>query len=224
LTPEQQSHFQAVVFDLDGTLIDSYEAIAASVNYVRTHRGLAVMSRAEVQRHVGRGAECLLRDTIGEAHLAENVQLYKDHHPGVMASLTTVLANVAETLEILHNRGVPLGVCSNKPVAFSRELLDYLNLSRFFNVVIGPEDAPRPKPAPDMLIEAVNRLGRPKANVLYVGDMVIDILTARSAGLAVWAIATGSEELVNLVEAKPDHLMKSFTELTMVAHPAGRTP
>jgi 2-phosphoglycolate phosphatase len=205
--------FRAVVFDLDGTLIDSYDAIAASVNHVRSFRGLPPLSQEEVRRYVGRGAECLLRDTVPVGDLPENVQLYKEHHPGVMAPLTRVLPEVQQTLDYLNSHQVPLAVCSNKPVAFSRELLDYLALSVYFTVVIGPEDAPRPKPAPDMLIEAVNRLLLPRNEVLYVGDMVIDILTARSAGLAVWAIPTGSETLENLEAAKPDRLMRSFSEL-----------
>jgi 2-phosphoglycolate phosphatase len=209
----QKPAFRAVVFDLDGTLIDSYDAIAASVNHVRSFRGLPPLSQEEVRRYVGRGAEFLMRDTIPVGDLSENVQLYKDHHPGVMLPLTRVLPEVAETLAALNRRHMPLAVCSNKPVAFSRELLEHLELSKYFTIVIGPEDAPRPKPAPDMLIEAVNRLALPRSEVLYVGDMVIDILTARSAGLAVWVIPTGSEALENLEAAKPDRLMSSFSEL-----------
>ncbi len=209
--------FRAVVFDLDGTLIDSYDAIAASVNHVRAIRNLAALSQEEVRRYVGRGVECLMRDTVSVGELAENIRLYKDHHPGVMAPLTRVLPGVKDTLEYLHSHNIPLAVCSNKSVAFSHELLGYLKLSVYFAVVIGPEDAPRPKPAPDMLIEAVNRLALPKSEVLYVGDMVIDILTARDAGLTVWSIPTGSEAIEALQAARPDHLMSSFSELRSLA-------
>jgi phosphoglycolate phosphatase len=213
LTDAQVPKFQAVVFDLDGTLIDSYDAIAASVNHVRHVRKLPPLTQDEVRRYVGRGAELLLRDTVAVGDLAENVRLYKEHHPGVMAPLTRVLPEVKETLAALRSRGVPLAVCSNKPVAFSRELLAYLQLDALFQVVVGPEDAPRPKPAPDMLLEAIRRLGVSPGAALYVGDMGIDIQTARSAGVAVWAIPTGSESLSSLNAARPDHLMASFGEL-----------
>ncbi len=201
------------MFDLDGTLIDSYDAIAASVNYVRVHWGLAPLSVAEVRRFVGRGAELLLRDTVDRGTETENVKLYKDHHTTVMIPLTRVLPEVRETLETLHDRGLLLAVCSNKPVAFSRELLDYLDLSRFLKNVVGPENAPRPKPAPDMLNVVVRQLETPPGEVLYVGDMVIDILTGRSAGIAVWAVPTGSEDVEKLIEARPDRMLHSFGEL-----------
>jgi phosphoglycolate phosphatase len=207
------SNFRAVVFDLDGTLIDSYEAIAASVNHVRAAHRLPPLSSAEVRRHVGRGAEYLLRETIPHGNVFEDVRLYKEHHPAVMAALTHLLPDVKETLQHLHAHGLALAVCSNKPVIFSRELLEGLGLSGFFETIVGPEDAPRPKPAPDMLEEVVKRLRLPRNQVLYVGDMVIDVDTARSAAIAVWAVPTGSEDLVRLEQAKPDRLLHSFSEL-----------
>ncbi len=130
-----------------------------------------------------------------------------------MSALTHLLPNVKETLQSLRAHGLALAVCSNKPVVFSRELLEGLGLSGFFDTVVGPEDAPRPKPAPDMLEEAVKRLGLQRNQVLYVGDMVIDVDTARSAGIAVWAVPTGSEDLARLEQAKPDRLLRSFGEL-----------
>ena len=213
LSASSRAHFRAVVFDLDGTLIDSYEAIAASVNHVRAVRRLPPLSSAEVRRHVGRGAEHLLRETVPDGKVVEDVRLYKEHHPSVMGALTHLLPNVKETLQCLHAHGLALAVCSNKPVVFSRELLEGLGLSGLFQTIVGPEDAPRPKPAPDMLQEVVKRLGLPSNQVLYVGDMVIDVDTARSAGIAVWAVPTGSEDLARLEQAKPDRLLHSFSEL-----------
>ena len=207
------ANVKAVVFDLDGTLIDSYEAIASSVNHVRAARHLPLMSQEEVRRFVGRGAEYLVSETVPSGSLAENVQLYKLHHPSVMAALTRLLPDVKEMLDQLHAHGIVLAVCSNKPVAFSLELLEHLGLNGLFATVVGPEDAPRPKPAPDMLEEAVRRIGLPRSQVLYVGDMVIDIETARGADIAVWTVPTGSEELPRLVQAKPDRLLESFAEL-----------
>lgn len=216
--------FRAVVFDLDGTLIDSYDAIAASVNYVRELRKLSPLSGDEVRRQVGRGAEYLLSHTVPVGALSENVRLYKEHHPSVMGPLTNVLPHVKSTLELLYSRKHALAVCSNKPVDFSRALLQRLELSDLFNAVIGPEDAPHPKPAPDMLLEAVRRLEISKRSVLYVGDMVVDIETARAAGVVVWAVPTGSEDPVRLEKARPDRFLRSFAELQELAGPeAGST-
>lgn len=83
--------------------------------------------------------------------------------------------------------------------------------------VIGPEDAARIKPAPDMLLAALNQLNVHAAEALYVGDMVVDIETARAAGVTVWVIPTGSDDLPTLQAARPDCVLGSFRELVSLA-------
>ena len=206
-------NFHAVIFDLDGTLIDSYDAITASVNHVRALRGLAPLPREEVCVHVGRGAEQLMLAVVPGGDVAQDVMRYKQHHPTVMRELTHLLPGVHITLKSLHDAGLVLGVCSNKPVEFSRDLLTSLKVSSLFAVVVGPEDAARPKPAPDMLLEAMRRQECRPGQVLYVGDMVVDIETARAAGVQVWSIATGSDPRETLARANPDRLMNRFEDL-----------
>ena len=205
--------YSAVVFDFDGTLADSYAAIASSVNHVRAQRGLPAMSIDEVKSHVGRGADYLLIHTIPGGNLADDMACYRTHHPTVMTTLTQFLPGAADLLKALHRRRKKIGLCSNKPRLFSQELLAYLEVSALFDVVLGPEDVPLPKPAPDMLQLAIKRLALPKEQVLYVGDMLVDIQTARSAGVRVWAVATGSEERSVLVDAKPDRLLTGLPEM-----------
>jgi phosphoglycolate phosphatase-like HAD superfamily hydrolase len=83
----------------------------------------------------------------------------------------------------------------------------------FFQVVLGPEDVARPKPAPDMLTEALKRLGVSSGQALYVGDMVVDIETARAAGVRVLVVPTGSEDRQALDDAKPDRLLRDLSEI-----------
>ena len=97
--------YAAVVFDFDGTLADSYAAIASSVNHVRAQRGLPSMSISEVTRFVGRGAEYLLEHTVPSGCLAEDLACYRVHHPTVMMELTHFLPGAAALLESLHRRG-----------------------------------------------------------------------------------------------------------------------
>jgi len=201
----------AVLFDLDGTLIDSFAAIAASVNHVRQRRGLCSLPEAEVSKHVGRGAIRLLQDVVPTGDLQENLAWYHQHHPTVLRTLTRLLPGAAETLEQLDAVGKKLGICSNKPVNFSRELVEHLGIARYLDAVLGPEDVARPKPAPDMLHEAMRRLGSQPANTLYVGDMTIDIETARAAGVPIWVIATGIQPAVELQGA--DRLLTRLEEL-----------
>ena len=98
-------------------------------------------------------------------------------------------------------------------MAFSRDLLESLGIAALFSAVVGPEDAPRPKPAPDMLLKAMELLGRRPEETLYVGDMVVDVETARGAGVAVWAVPTGSDSQVALQRSGPDRLLGAFEEL-----------
>jgi len=205
--------FRAILFDFDGTLIDSYPAIAASVNHLRQHHGHASLSIDEVRRCVGRGPEFLLRHTVPDVDWPADWQIYSKHHPTVMRPLTKLLPGAAELLPALKNKGLTLGICSNKPRVFTQQLLEYLNLTELFAVVVGPEDVPRPKPAPDMLLAAMKRLKLAASEVLYVGDMRVDIETARAADVSVWVVPTGSDEREALAAAKPDRLLASLYDL-----------
>jgi 2-phosphoglycolate phosphatase len=204
---------KAIIFDFDGTLVDSYQAITASVNHVRAAHNLPPLSEREVRRCVGRGPAYLLEHTVGGADLDKDMARYRAHHPSVLRSGTHLLPGVSDTLRILKQSGLRLAVCSNKPRAFTRELLDALALAPLIEVVIGPEDADRIKPAPDMLLAALKQLHVAPAEALYVGDMVVDIETARAAGAPVWVIPTGSDEQSTLQAAKPDRLLGSLCEL-----------
>src|SRR5262249_7286265 len=125
-TPEPSSTllpFRAVLFDFDGTLVDSYPAITASVNHVRESYGLPPLLEAEVRRHVGRAPMYLLSHTVPGGNVDEDVLRYRAHHPSVLRSGTRLLPGAATVVPALKQAGLRLGVCSNKPVAFTRELL-----------------------------------------------------------------------------------------------------
>ncbi len=205
--------YRAVLFDLDGTLIDSYAAITASVNRVRALRGLPSLTEEEVRKHVGRGASRLLADVVPVGDNAENLAAYAAHHPSVLREGTRLLPGAVETLKALSGGGYRLGICSNKSIVFTRELVRILGVESYLSLILGPEEVARPKPAPDMLLTALSRLGLTADQVLYVGDMVVDIETARAAGVMVWVVATGSESAENLDRARPDRRIGSLGEL-----------
>ncbi len=205
--------FDAVFFDFDGTLADSYDAIAASVNHLRELRGHARLATDDVKAHVGRGPEYLLTKTVPETDLATDLKLYRNHHPTIMAEHTRLLPGASDVLRTLHSAGKKIALCSNKPRIFSSELLAHLKIAALFHAVIGPEDVPRPKPAPDMILAALKRLDMAPARVLYIGDMVVDIETARAAGVTVWIVPSGSDTLETLTAGKPDRMLGTLGEL-----------
>src|ERR1043165_2284773 len=183
--------FAGVIFDFDGTLADSFAAITCSVNHVRGEYNLPPLPVDEVKRHVGRGAEYLLEHTVPAGNLADKLASYRAHHPSVMLKMTHFLPGAEELLRGLHRHGKKVGLCSNKPRSFSAELLKHYQLADVFGAVLGPEDVASPKPAPDMLLRAIDLLNLRSDQVLYIGDMLVDIQTARAAGVRVWVVPTG---------------------------------
>ena len=204
---------RAVLFDFDGTLADSYPAIAASVNDIRSGHGLPPLPTDEVRKYVGRGPAYLLESTVPGANVTQSLARYRAHHPSVMRSGTHLYPGTVEALATLKHWGLRLGVCSNKPVAFTRELLGFFGLAPLMDLALGPEDVPRPKPAPDIIKMALTRLGVAAEDTLYVGDMVVDIQTARAAGVAVWVVPTGSDDCSALQAGQPDRMLHDLREL-----------
>ena len=131
----------------------------------------------------------------------------------VMLRGTRLLPGAREVLAAAQKAGMRLGVCSNKPRLFTKELLDFLDIGQFIDAAFGPEDVARPKPAPDMLLKALDWLGVAPSDVLYVGDMVVDIETALLAGVTVWVVATGSDDLATLEAAGPDRILRDLQEM-----------
>lgn len=202
--------FKAALFDFDGTLADSFAAITSSTNHVRQSYGLPAMSEAEVRGYVGFGLDKLMADLVPVAPVDEAVARYRAHHAGVMISETRLMPGVGETIRSLAARGLKLAVCSNKRVEFTRELVRALGLGDFFAHVLGPDDVQdRAKPDPAMLLEGLTRLEVSASEAVYVGDMVVDVRTARAAGVPVWFVPTGTTENGE----EPDRRLSSFEEL-----------
>lgn len=204
---------QAVLFDFDGTLADSYAAIAASVNHVRAYHGLKPLSVVEVRPFVGRGPVYLLENTVGRSAVEADWARYREHHPSVMLAHTHLLPGAVDALQQVKARGLRSGICSNKPRVFTERLLEHLQIASLIDVVVGPEDAAHPKPAPEMLLLALAKLGVAPTAALYVGDMVVDVQTARAAGVRVWVVPTGSDTWQSLEDSRPDRLLLNLAEL-----------
>jgi phosphoglycolate phosphatase len=205
---------KAALFDFDGTLADSFAAITSSTNHVRASYGLAPLPEAEVRKYVGYGLEHLMTDLAPGAPVDEAVARYRAHHATVMIPETRLLPGVAETIAELARRGFRLGVCSNKRVEFTRELVRALGLGSVFSCVLGPDDvAQRAKPDPAMLLEGLARLQVSPDEAVYVGDMVVDVQTARAAGVTVWIVAADGSFAPTDSGDRPDRVLNAFAAL-----------
>ncbi|HET6574797.1 MAG TPA: HAD-IA family hydrolase [Fimbriiglobus sp.] len=205
---------RAVLLDFDGTLADSFDAIAASTNHVRRAYGWPDLPEREVRRYVGLGLAQLMADLVPNAPADAAVALYREHHPTVMLAGTRLMPGVADTVATLAARGYRLAVCSNKRVEFTRGLVEHLGLRPAIAEVLGPEDVGgQAKPDPAMLLEALRRLGDSPAEAVYVGDMAVDVHAGRAAGVPVWLVLGGATGRESAADARPDRVLGSFAEM-----------
>ena len=187
-----------MLFDLDGTLIDSAPDIAAAVNELLARRDLGPLSLADVTSMIGRGVEKLVErafaatgNPLSPAELrrehAEMMDIYARHLTGA----TTLMPGAGQMLEELCDEGVALGLVTNKPQRFIETILDFFHLSSVFAVAIGGDSGVAKKPAPDMLLAAMEELGAEPRNTIMVGDSTSDVEAARAAGVQVVLVRGG---------------------------------
>ncbi len=162
---------------------------------------------------MGRGLPVLMSEAVGPDKRDEGVRIFEPHYQKAGPAATKLLPGADEVTKELHERGVKLAVASNKPGFFSRQLLSHLGLLDRFGAVHGPDDGFPPKPAPHMVFLALAKVGVKAADALYVGDMPLDVLTARAAGLPVASVATGSSTHEELLAAGPDVVLDGLRDV-----------
>lgn len=203
---------RGVHFDLDGTLVDSYEAITHALNRALDDLELPRKGLAEVRTMVGGGVHNVLVQAAGAAHAEQGVQRFMEHYREVVFDDTRLLPGATETLAELHRRGYRLGIATNKPSEFAGDLVRHLGLGDYVSEVLGPAEVEQPKPAPDMLLQLARRFDLPPSDCVYVGDMPLDAETARGAGMQVWLVPTGSSSLEEIRGAGPDRVLRDLNE------------
>jgi N-acetyl-D-muramate 6-phosphate phosphatase len=186
---------QAVLFDLDGTLADTAPDMARTVNLMRARRDLAAVPLEQVRPHVSKGARGMICSAfeITPEHAdfmalrEEFLELYGDN----LCVDTRLFPGMDALLESLESRDIAWGVVTNKFERFARPLMTGLGLADRMGVLVGGDTCPRPKPFPDPLLFAAERLGVAPARTLYVGDDVRDVQAARAAGMPVLVAGYG---------------------------------
>jgi phosphoglycolate phosphatase len=212
------SAVRALIFDLDGTLIDSKLDLALSINAMLKRMGRAELVHDEIFGMVGNGAPVLVRraleaetletasDEEADTGLAYFLSYYRNH----MLDNTVTYPGVCEGLALLEKH--PMAVLTNKPVNFSRAILDGLALSRYFRFVYGGNSFEKKKPHPMGVETLLRELGAKPSEAMIVGDSEVDIQTARNSGI--WACGVtyglGAE---GLSAFPPDLMLDSLTEL-----------
>jgi phosphoglycolate phosphatase len=206
-----------LIFDLDGTLIDSKKDLAASVNATRVHMGLEPVDGELAASWVGNGAPVLVRRAMGpdaaEADVQRALAWFLEHYFEHMLDTTVLYPGVREGLDELRAAGLQMAVLTNKPVRFSRVLISGLGVGAHFFQVYGGNSFERKKPDP-MGVEALRAEagGIPSESTLMIGDSSVDIRTARNAGIPVCGVTWGLQP-ESLRADPPDVVVDTMEQL-----------
>jgi phosphoglycolate phosphatase len=205
-----------VIFDLDGTLIDSKQDLADSVNATRAAvMGLAPLSLEQVGLYVGNGAPMLVRRALpdaDEAQLEQGLKYFLDYYREHMLDSTRLYAGVREGLDEMHRASVPLAILTNKPVRFSIRLMDGLGLGAHFVKIYGGNSFPEKKPHPRGIDTLVAEAGAARERTIMVGDSSVDVLTARNANVQACGVAWGFQP-ETFADAPPDFVVDDLRVL-----------
>ena len=207
---------ELVIFDLDGTLVDSVRDLADAVNAAREYMGLERLPEPTVASYVGNGAPVLVRRAMGpgasEAMLEEALAYFLGYYREHMLDHTRPYPGVVEGLEMLAGRGVKMAVLTNKPERFSRDMCAGLGFGKYFFRVYGGNSFEQKKPDPVGIHTLVKECGARLEETWMVGDSSTDILTARNAGVKSVGVSYGINP-ESLEDAPPDFLLDSLVQL-----------
>jgi phosphoglycolate phosphatase len=194
------SPVRAVIYDLDGTLIDSRADLACSVNAMLARMGLPQHAPEVIYGFIGEGAERLIKRSLGPRHAeryGEAAPIWRDEYARRLLDRTCLYQGIDE---LLRRPPDARGVLTNKPGGFAREILSGLGIAHAFRAVLGADEALR-KPAPDGLLRLCARLDARPSEALLIGDSAIDLATGRAAGVRVCAATWGLGDRAELAGA-----------------------
>lgn len=225
---------ELVIFDLDGTLIDTAPEIVSATNAFLEHHGWPGLPPETITRWIGRGTRALLGEAIANAGggaseiIADSEALadyalvfdrYYDEHCGTTSEL---FPEVRDTLQALAADGLAMAIVTNKEHRYTQRVLAAHDLLRFFDPIISGDTLAARKPDPAGLVTCLQAHSTPAARALFVGDSHIDALTARNAGIPVWLLPYGYNMGEPISAAEPDRELEGFAAIRHSIYTAGQ--
>ena len=212
---------QAILFDLDGTLVDSAPDIAHALASAFTDLGMQPRSDAKVRQWIGNGIDKLLHravtdsmDGVAEEKLFTQLKtIFFEKYKNNVGCHSAVFSGVKEVLETLSDKNILLGCVTNKDRVFTLSLLDKMNIKQYFKTIVGGDDVKNKKPAADALILAAKQLNVSIDQCLMIGDSKADVSAANNANIDIICVDYGYAQGVNLSELKIKALISNFQEI-----------
>lgn len=206
---------QVLIFDLDGTLVDSKKDLTASVNHIRSEFGQSALSEAEVAAFIGDGALMLVRRALGphvaEAAVQQALQTFLSYYRAHMLDQTVLYPGVETTLATLAAT-CDLAVLTNKPIRFSLSMLEGLGIRKYFAAVYGGNSFERKKPDPVGVLQILKDTGGSREHAWMIGDSAIDVMTGRNAGITTCGVTWGYAS-ETFADTLPDFKIDRFEDL-----------
>jgi phosphoglycolate phosphatase len=209
-----------IVFDLDGTLVDTAPDLIATLNLILGREGLPAIAYDDARQMIGGGARGMIEKALkadgrngAKSDLDRMFGAFIDHYAAHIADHSRPFPALESALDQLAGDGHRLAVCTNKLEWLSVRLLDTLQLTRYFAAICGQDTFGMQKPDPEVLRRTILKAGGDPSRAIMVGDSGTDIRTARAAAIPVVAVDFGYSE-VPIASLEPDRLISSFTDLS----------
>lgn len=214
-------HASAVLFDLDGTLVDSAPDIASSIEFALNEIGRTAPSETQVRSYIGNGAGRLIHrsltgslDGIADPELfVEASKQFFKHYAANVCQRSSVYPEVKNTLEELKISGFHLACVTNKPAEFTEPLLAMLGLKEYFSITMSGDTLANKKPAPDQLLHVATTLGVAPQNSTMIGDTVTDIQAAQNANMRAICVSYGYGSKADITDHSPFAIVDSIDQV-----------
>ena len=215
---------KALLFDLDGTLLDSVDDLTVAINRTLASRQLPPITRSDVCLFIGKGARVLvaraLEKVLGqqpdESLIDEVLPRYLKEMKLAEGTRTKQLPGVPSALQRLQKHGYKMAIVTNKPAAIARRLVAQFHLIGYFETIVGAGDTPNVKPHPQMLAEAAHRMGLSLQSCVMIGDSMNDSLAAKNAGIPALLLKTGYNEGIAIDEWAKANAPSDLVFYTMI--------
>ena len=211
--------FSAILFDLDGTLLDTIPDLADAANAMRQDMGLAPIAEDILATYVGKGVEQLVIRTLGHDSAPASVEMvmrglarYQDHYRALNGQRSRLYPGVLAGLDAFREQGMRMGVVTNKGTEFTGPLLRQMGLDGYFDIVVCGDTCERKKPDPMPLLHACALLDITPAQALFIGDSINDALAAHAAQMRVLALPYGYNEGRPVQSLPVDAIVESLVE------------
>ncbi|MDD5085699.1 MAG: HAD family hydrolase [Candidatus Omnitrophica bacterium] len=203
------------IFDLDGTLVDAYKAVWKSLNFALKKLGLPTVTLEKVKKNVGRGDRLFVETFFPHGESGKALKLYRAHHKKALLSFSKLKPGARRLIDLLRKEGRRTALASNRPQMFTNIVLKRLGLK--LDYVLCADRIGKRKPDPKILLEILKKFRVRRKAAVYIGDMDIDMETARRAGIDA-VFVTGGSSTLKSVRKYRKKVVRSLTELVKLYH------